>query len=621
MKLIKVALILIVLVLSIGIASASDDNSTADSLLLNDEASTSDVLQNGTDKEVPEITISSSSGDYKGSIDIYLKDKNGNPLSKQNLTTIISNTNTNHKTDSKGKVSLKLDFKPGSYLLDVRFAGNDDFAAVNKTFNIKILKLDSVLNPHYRTVITGDYFYVFLKDKNGGKITGEKITFKVNGMTYYANTNNNGKAGFKVKFAVGTYAMTIFYNGNEYYNSVSITLNLVVPATTTLTIGNTRLLSNGFLRIYLKSATASAISKKVVTIKVGSKTFKKTTNTEGIILFKPKVGKGTFKVTATFAGASKIIGSSAQKSVKGINGNVKNPFNSKIPLKNGVPDVDLMSAYYVMGDGDATYTLTKAQYRDVIKRDSYCLFLNNKMSKFVFFKTKKQPKLNHIVKREKWNVIERAVDTKLVLKNKKNYWPASVTVSLKGKSYTYPEVRDIQNTGYTCGPTSSSMCTQVLRNYVNEKYMSQLSGTTYYSGSSTKGLKHGLEKKNFKCTIYYKSSFNKALKELKKGGCALVFHTWNHYIAILDISKDGKKVLVGNPSGDYNHGSHSIPTNWLTVKYMKGRFNNYDTSGLIVKLKYNINKSTKKKVNMFYSNMGKNWQRKNTSERLVDVGA
>ena len=177
----------------------------------------------------------------------------------------------------------------------------------------------------------------------------------------------------------------------------------------------------------------------------------------------------------------------------------------------------------------------------------------------------------------------------------------------------------MQDTGYTCGPTSSSMCSQVLRNYVNEWHLGVKSGTNYYDGSSTSGLKRGLEKFNMKCTVYYKSSFySKAIKELKKGGCALIFHTWGHYVAVLDISSDGKKVLVGNPSGDYDHGSHNIPTNWMTVDYLYNQFNDYDTSGLIVKLKYSLSKTTKTQVKNFYSNMG-SWSRGNTNERIPQI--
>ena len=278
-----------------------------------------------------------------------------------------------------------------------------------------------------------------------------------------------------------------------------------------------------------------------------------------------------------------------------------------------------MFAFYVLADGNAKYTLLKDQYREVIKRDSYCLFMKNKMTKYVFFKTKAQPKYLHLIVREKWNVIERAINTRIVLMNKYNYAPVQITVDLKGKSYTYSEVRDEQDTGYTCGPTSCSMCTQVLRNYVNEWHLGLDAGTNSYDGSSTSGLKRALEKYNMKCTYYYKSTYySKAIAELKKGGCALIFHTWSHYVAILDISKDGKKVLVGNPSGDYDHGSHDIPTNWLSVDYMYNQFNDYDTSSLIVKLNYSLSQATKNKINTFYSNMG-SWTRSNTNERLPQI--
>ena len=241
------------------------------------------------------------------------------------------------------------------------------------------------------------------------------------------------------------------------------------------------------------------------------------------------------------------------------------------------------------------------------------------MSKYVFFKTKLEPKLKHILVREKWNVIERAINTKVVKANKIGYSPKQITVSLKGKSYTYPQVRDVQDTGYTCGPTSSSMCTQFLKDYHCERELAILSKTTYEDGSFTSLLAEGLEKCGYKCTIYDNSTYKKAINELKKGACALIFHTWNHYVAILDISKDGKQVLVGNPSGDYDHGSHSIPTNWLTVDYMYSMFNDYDTSGVIVNLNYNLADSTKTQLDNLYNSFGVGWTAQNTNERIPQI--
>ena len=618
---VKFSLILMIfIILSVSVVSAVEDNST-DMLTIDGDSNSIDELEvvGAPEKETPSIEVNSSEIMSGDEIEISLKDSTDKSLVNKNLTARINEENHELFTNDDGVAKLKLALPANKYVLQVNFMGDDDYAPVSKIFDITVQKMDTTLSFGKTSLKNGEVLYAYLKDINGNPVQAVPITFNVNGKNYVYNTDSNGCAGLKVNLPVGNYPATVSFGGNDYYNSISKSINLVVLVTTSINIGNSILLTNGFLRIYLKSDVQSAIANQLVKITINNKVFTKRTNSEGIVIFKPMMGTGTLSVKVEFDGTSTVAASQASKQVTGIKGNPKNPLKAKVPLKNGVPNIDYMTGNFVMADEDMTYTLTKAQYKAVLKRDSYCLYLKKKLSKYTFFKSKAEPKLYHIIKREKWNVIERAINTKIVKKNKHGYWPAQITASLKGKSYTYSEVRDVQNTGYTCGPTSASMCSQALRNYYCEKYIAKKAGSTSYSGSSTKGIKRALEKLHFKCSLYYKSSFNKALKQLKKGGCALVFHTWNHYVAILDISRDGKKVLLGNPSGDYDHGSHKIPTKWLTVKYMKKRFNNYDTSGLIVKLKYNLKKSTKKQVNNFYSSMGTKWTRQNVNERIPQI--
>ena len=573
---------------------------------------------NETASDHPLITVNTTEVYFNESVSISLRDSDDAALSNQDILAGIDGKNYTLTTDLEGKADLYLNLKPNTYPLDVFFKGNQHYGDANQTFNISVLKLNSQINSLNTTVLRGDYLKINLTDEYSKAIVDAKVTITVNGRNYAVKTDSNGIAGLQINLNAGKYSATLKFAGNDYYNSVSKTISMIIPATTSLVIGNDRMLTNGYLRIYLRSDVQSAVSNKAVKISIGGKTYSKTTNSEGIIIFKPKLNVGKYNIKVKYYGDEAILKSNASKKVKCIEGNVKSPLKHKIPLKNGVPDIDMMPKNYVMADDDFKYTVVKAEYRNVIKRDSQCLYLYNKLSSYTFFKSKAEPNLYHIIKREKWNVIERAINTKIVLKNKYGYWPDEISVSLKGKSYTYSEVRDVQDTGYTCGPTSCSMCSQALRNYVNEWQFAKKAGTDPDYGSSTKGLKKALEKYNMKCSIYYKSSFDTALKALKKGGCALIFHTWGHFVSILDISKDGKKVLVGNPSGSYNKGSHKIPTKWLTVKYMKKRFNNYDTSGMIVKLKYNLNKSSKNKLSYFYSSMGK-WSRGNTSERIPQI--
>lgn len=582
---------------------------------------TEDVLSADSNvKQTPVVAVNASAVYTQHSIGISLKDSNNAPISGQKVIAKVNNEYYSMYTDDNGKTSLQLKLKPNSYILKVAFKGNDNYTAVSKKFNVNVVKLKSVVKVQNASVLNNDYFKATLKDKFGNPMSNKKVTFTVNQLTYTAKTDKNGVASFKNTFSPkAIYSVKISFAGTTYYKAVSKTISMIVPATTSVVIGNEKLLTKGYLRVYLKSPTYSAISNQKILIKIGNSSFLKTTNAEGCVIFAPKLGTGNLKVTVVYNGTSTILGSKSTKNVLGVEGSTKSPFSQKIVLVNGVPDIDVMPGSYVMADGDMKYTLLKSHYQDTIKRDSQTLYLYKKMSKYVFFKTKLEPKLKHILVREKWNVIERAINTKVVKANKIGYSPKQITVSLKGKSYTYPQVRDVQDTGYTCGPTSSSMCTQFLKDYHCERELAILSKTTYEDGSFTSLLAEGLEKCGYKCTIYDNSTYKKAINELKKGACALIFHTWNHYVAILDISKDGKQVLVGNPSGDYDHGSHSIPTNWLTVDYMYSMFNDYDTSGVIVNLNYNLADSTKTQLDNLYNSFGVGWTAQNTNERIPQI--
>ncbi len=221
------------------------------------------------------------------------------------------------------------------------------------------------------------------------------------------------------------------------------------------------------------------------------------------------------------------------------------------------------------------------------------------MSKYTFFKTKSSPDTYHILKREKWNVIERALNTIIVKKNMYNYWPSEITVSVNGKSYTYCEVRDIQNTGYNCGPASASVCSQALRKYNSEKYF-QTEGHVY-NGINIPELKKLIEENGFKTHYFYDDGLNSAVKELKKGGAALIAYLPNHYVSVIDVSPDGRKILVSNSYGSYNVGSKNVATNWVSLKYFKTKFAGV---GLVVKLDYKLSSDVKHQIGNFYNSMG-----------------
>lgn len=479
--------------------------------------------------------------------------------------------------------------------------------SANDKSEVKSSKSDLKIVNYTNFVKKGKTYYFYLTDSKGKPIANKKLNVELNGKNYVRTTNADGRAGITIKSSDSAASLKITFNGDNQYNAFSKTLDVYIHKSVEISIGNSKLLTKGYLRIYL-SGKKSVISNKYVKITIGGKTFIKKTSAEGFIVFKPKVRAKTYTVVVEYG---KYV---VSKKIKCIPGKVVSPKKKRIKTVNGMPDIDVMPSNYVMADNDGKYTLLKSQYKEVIKRDSYGLFLYGKLSKYTFFKTKDSPKVNHIIKRGKWNVIERALNTKIVKKNRYKYWPKSITVSLKGKSYTYSEVRDIQNTEYTCGPTSASVCSQALRNYHSEKFFQKQAHVG--GGVNIPVLKSALDRNGFK--TYYYTSVDVAVKHLAKGGVSLIAFLPKHYVSVIDVSRDGKKILVSNSYGKYDVGGDSrVPTDWVSVKYFKSKFAG---TGLIVKLNYKLSKNKKKQLSHFYSNMGGKWNRKNVNERIPNIG-
>ena len=467
-------------------------------------------------------------------------------------------------------------------------------------------KTDLNVVTYINFVKNGGTYNLYLTDSNGKSVANKNLDVKLDGKTYTKTTDSNGKFSVVVNSKDTSSSINLNYKGDDSYNALSKTVKVYIENSLSIVIGNTKLLTNGYLRVYL-TGPRSSIAYKTIKITIGSKVFTKKTNAEGFVVIKPQVSPKTYTVRVDYNNYT------VSKVIKCIKGDVKNPLKTKIKMVNGLPDIDVMPANFVMGDDDGQYSLTKAQYREVLKRDSYCLFLYNKLPKYTFFKSKDAPNTYHVIKREKWNVIEQAIYIKMVKKNSLNYWPGSISANLKGKSLTYAEVRDVQNTGYTCGPTSASVCSQVLKNYYSEKYFQKKAHVT--NGVNIPVLKKTLEKNKFKASYFY--SMSKGIKELRKGGAALIAYLPNHYVCVFDVSKDGKQILVSNSYGAYDVGGDSrIPTGWVTLKKFNAKFRGI---GLVVKLNYKLSTSVKTQTKNYYSSMGTNWVQQNTNERIPNT--
>ena len=567
-----------------------------------DNAVTSDTNNKSDEKIKTYITLKTNHLKTKDKLTIFLKDENGYLVKYKNFTVTISKKTYTLKTNSKGTATLSIDLPAKTYKVRLIFRGDDKYDSANKAYSVSLSKINTAIGSYKTVIIKNTKIYAQLKDAHNF-LAGKKINIIINGKTYYRKTGKKGQIDFPIKLSPSRYNIIIKFTGDPYYKASSKNFKIYILNRNSFVIGNDKLITNGFLRLYLNDLPTSLLSNQKIHISVGDKKFFRSTDKEGIIIIKPQVKRGSHMVTAQFKTLT------ISKKISCYAGNPKNPLNEITPFHNGMPDVDIMAWNFVKGSDTATYTLLKSQYRDVMRQDSYCLFLYNRLTKYTLFKTKQNPNYYHILKREKWNVIEKEVNRQIVNANRHGYWPSQVTACLNGRAYTYPEVRDVQDTEYTCGPTSCSMCSQVLKNYYCESHLASLAGTTY-DGTTSSGMAYSMECHEFTCSYYFRTSFDYALNELKKGGCALVFHTKNHYVAILDISDDGEHVLVSNSYGDY----YNIPSTWLSVNYMKTRYYKDYDDALIIKLDYHLSQSTMNQLHRYYYSMGSGWFVHNMNE-------
>ena len=113
-------------------------------------------------KEVPTISVDSLEVYEASSIGISLKDSNNAPISNQNLTANIDDENYSLFTNEKGIAQLKIWMPAKTYALKVFFMGNENYSAVNNTFDIDVLKINAGIFIQNSALLRGDYLEMFL---------------------------------------------------------------------------------------------------------------------------------------------------------------------------------------------------------------------------------------------------------------------------------------------------------------------------------------------------------------------------------------------------------------------------------------------------------------------------
>ncbi len=254
----------------------------------------------------------------KGVVVITLTDNSTNPIAGATVKyTVNGGEEQTVTTGEDGKATIT--GLTGEVTIAVNYEGNESFKPISdsKFFNfteepvvpakvatkITAPKVSAVYNVAKNLVIT-------LTDKDGKALANKKVTVKVGTISKTLNTNAKGQVSLNVATLVPkTYTATVKFAGDDGYLASSVSPKVVVskakPKITAKAKTFKVKVKTKKYTVTLKNNKGKVLKKVKLTLKVGKKTYKATTNSKGKATFKiTKLSKkGKYTATVKFAGS------------------------------------------------------------------------------------------------------------------------------------------------------------------------------------------------------------------------------------------------------------------------------------------------------------------------------
>ena len=280
---------------------------------------------------------------------VVLKDKDGNVLSKKNIILTYNGKTYNKTTNSKGIVSIKITGTVAkTYKLTYKFAGDEYYKASSGSVSLKVKMATSLTGAS--TVVKGNKYSVTLKNANGNPLSKRTVSFTINGKTYKKTTNSKGVASLKISLASPkAYDLKVKYAGSSYYGASEKDVSLFVKTPTKIINSGNSIGKGTKYYLTLKDSSNNVLSGKTVTITYRGKTYKKTTNSKGVVSLKINSAIGrTYALKYKFAG-TKYYGPSSGS----VNLRIKNATTLTGPASTTIIKGNAYKVTLKGGDGKA----------------------------------------------------------------------------------------------------------------------------------------------------------------------------------------------------------------------------------------------------------------------------
>ncbi|MBQ2665749.1 hypothetical protein [Methanobrevibacter sp.] len=335
-KLSFILLISLVFIISISAISATDENNDTLSTCEYDasaDLNTDDLSTTDSEESYPDDSDNQTLSSYENSertdtqisanntnivktdyFKVTLTDAEGNALSNQSVIFNLADANHTQTTDDDGVASLKIDLAPDSYDVTVYYPGDSTYGQSEANYTIVCYQIASKIVVQSTSVVRGNYFTAYLYDASNNPVAGQTLSFKINGNTYTRTTNSKGAASLKISQNVGKYSMTISHAGGAYESaSKTVTITSYRLATEIVPVSK-RIVKGNYFTVTLKDSTGKALSGQKVIFKISSKTYTRTTNSNGQAKIKINLNSGkyytvktTYKGTIPYKASAKTV--------------------------------------------------------------------------------------------------------------------------------------------------------------------------------------------------------------------------------------------------------------------------------------------------------------------------
>ena len=231
---------------------------------------------------------------YRNGTQFYatVLDFKGNPLANTTVMFNINGVFYNKTTDENGTAKLNIWLRPGKYIITIFNLVTGEQAGNNVTVLSKIVENYDLVK-YYKNA---SKFSVKILDSQGYPVEGTIVTFNINGVFYYKETDSNGIASLAINLRPGKYVITTMYGQYDVGNNVTV---LPTLQTSDLKI---KYLDGSAFNARVVDGQGNPLANQIVKFNVNGVFYNKVTNDEGIASLNIRLMKGEYIITSIYNG-------------------------------------------------------------------------------------------------------------------------------------------------------------------------------------------------------------------------------------------------------------------------------------------------------------------------------